>query len=115
LGILLVDCCKLREPYAIDMRAVIEKAGRVGVAIELNADPHRVDIDWRLCKLAMELGTNRFDRTGRAPRRKDSRTSHSALPTARKGWLSASNVLNARKAQSVLEFARARRVTAALA
>ena len=30
-----------REPYAIDLDAVIEKAGARGVAIELNADPHR--------------------------------------------------------------------------
>jgi DNA polymerase (family 10) len=36
-----------REPYAIDMHAVIDKAADVGAAIELNADPHRLDLDWR--------------------------------------------------------------------
>ena len=36
-----------REPYAIDLDAVIEKAAEVGVAVELNADPHRLDLDWR--------------------------------------------------------------------
>jgi DNA polymerase (family 10) len=44
-----------REPYAIDLGAIIEKAGRVGVAIELNADPHRLglafqDMDVRLAE-----------------------------------------------------------------
>jgi DNA polymerase (family 10) len=45
-----------REPYAIDMEAVIEKASEVGAAIELNADPHRLDLDWRLCRSAKERG-----------------------------------------------------------
>ena len=32
----------------IDVDAVLEKAAAVGVAVELNADPHRLDLDWRL-------------------------------------------------------------------
>ncbi|HYU51415.1 MAG TPA: DNA polymerase/3'-5' exonuclease PolX, partial [Gemmatimonadaceae bacterium] len=45
-----------REPYAIDVEAVLEKAVEVGVAVELNADPHRLDLDWRYCRQAKELG-----------------------------------------------------------
>ena len=45
-----------REAYAIDMHAVIERAGEVNAAIELNADPHRLDLDWRLCRVARERG-----------------------------------------------------------
>jgi DNA polymerase (family 10) len=37
-----------REPYAIDMIHVIDEAARSRVAIELNAHPYRLDIDWRL-------------------------------------------------------------------
>ena len=41
---------------AIDMDAVLEKAAEVGVAVELNADPHRLDLDWRHCRARSELG-----------------------------------------------------------
>ncbi|MGV3708906.1 MAG: PHP domain-containing protein [Gemmatimonas sp.] len=101
-----------REPYAIDTHAVIEKAGRVGVAVELNADPHRVDIDWRLCKLAMQLGaTVSIGPDAHSPQGLSNITL--GVATARKGWLQTANVLNSRPAQSVLEFARARRASVA--
>jgi DNA polymerase (family 10) len=45
-----------RGPYALDMDAVLEKPARLGVAIELNADPKRLDIDWRLIPRALEFG-----------------------------------------------------------
>jgi DNA polymerase (family 10) len=45
-----------REPYAIDMKRIIDEASRSGVAIEFNAHPYRLDIDWRLCKYAKEKG-----------------------------------------------------------
>src|SRR5204863_7182004 len=45
-----------REPYAIDIEAVLEKAVAVGVAVELNADPHRLDLDWRHLQTAKRLG-----------------------------------------------------------
>ena len=97
-----------REPYAIDMEAVIEKASDVGAAIELNADPHRLDLDWRLCRLAKERGV----RIEIGP------DAHSALGLdnveigvgiARKGWLERRDVLNAGTAEEVLEFAARRR------
>ena len=37
-----------REPYPLDLPRVIERAAERGVAIELNADPWRLDLDWRL-------------------------------------------------------------------
>ncbi len=97
-----------REPYAIDMHAVLEKAGAVGVAVELNADPHRLDLDWRLLRtakarrVAVEIGpdahsTHALDNTA------------IGVGIARKAWLEASDVLNARNVEDVLAFARARR------
>ena len=38
------------------MRKVIRAAGDHGVVIELNANPMRLDLDWRLCPLAVQLG-----------------------------------------------------------
>ena len=99
-----------REPYEIDLRAVIEKAGAVGVAVELNADPHRLDIDWRACRIAAECGTM----VSIGP---DAHSPHGfanlemGVAIARKGWLSAHNVLNTRSAADVLAFAAARRTS----
>jgi DNA polymerase (family X) len=37
-----------REPYAVDMEAVLEEALASSVAVEVNAHPIRLDLDWRL-------------------------------------------------------------------
>jgi len=97
-----------REPYAIDLPAVIAKAGAVGVAIELNADPHRLDIDWRACKLARDAGTLvSIGPDAHSPHGLDNLEMGVAI--ARKGWLDATDVLNTRSADDVLAIARARR------
>jgi DNA polymerase (family X) len=97
-----------REPFAIDMGEVIARAGEVGVAVELNADPHRLDIDWRLCRIARHHGTMvSIGPDAHSPQGLDHITL--GIGTARKGWLSALNVLNTRSADAVLAFARARR------
>jgi DNA polymerase (family 10) len=97
-----------REPFAIDMGEVIARAGELGVAVELNADPHRLDIDWRLCRLARRHGT--FVSIGpdaHSPQGLDHVTL--GVGIARKGWLSPAQVLNTRSAEAVMAFARARR------
>ncbi|MFO0072153.1 MAG: PHP domain-containing protein [Gemmatimonas sp.] len=100
-----------REPYAIDLAAIIEKAGRVGVAIELNADPHRLDIDWKACRMAAETGTMvSIGPDAHSPQGFDNLALGTAI--ARKGWLEPRHVLNTRSAEEVLAFARARRVAA---
>ena len=97
-----------REPYAIDLGEVIRKAGHVGVAIELNADPHRLDIDWRACKLAHDAGTLvSIGPDAHSPQGLDHLEMGVAI--ARKGWLTPVDVLNSRTADQVLAFARARR------
>jgi DNA polymerase (family X) len=101
-----------REPYAIDMQAVMEKAGALGVAIELNADPHRLDLDWRLCRDArrhgarIEIGPDAHSVDG---------LDHMELGIgmARKGWLGAEDVINTRSADEVVAFATRRRRAAA--
>ncbi|MBI1950086.1 MAG: hypothetical protein HYS34_01830, partial [Acidobacteria bacterium] len=45
-----------REPYAVDLRAVLEAAAREGVYVELNASPYRLDLDAAACRLARSLG-----------------------------------------------------------
>ncbi|MBA3557895.1 MAG: DNA polymerase/3'-5' exonuclease PolX [Gemmatimonadaceae bacterium] len=98
-----------REPYAIDMEAVLEKARDMNVAVELNADPHRLDIDWTFCQRAKALGVT----VEIGP---DAHSTVSldymdlGIGIARKGWLEASDVLNTLPATDVLKRAKNRRV-----
>jgi len=46
-----------REAYALDMERIIEEAAEHDVAIEINAHPARLDIDWRWGKKLRECGT----------------------------------------------------------
>ena len=100
-----------REPYALDIEAVLEKAAENGVAVELNADPHRLDLDWRHLRRAKERGV--MVEIG-----PDAHSTHGldnveiGVGIARKGWLEASDVLNALPADEVLARARRRREAA---
>ena len=64
-------------------------------AVEINASPYRLDLDWRLCKYAKELGVpvcinpDAHDTEGL-------RDFWFGVQVARKGWLSPADVLNTR-------------------
>lgn len=45
-----------RDPYVFDVERVLTCAAKQGVIIELNANPHRLDIDWRYGGLLERLG-----------------------------------------------------------
>lgn len=45
-----------REGYRIDMKRVIDAAKDHGKIIEINANPIRLDLDWRLCRYARAQG-----------------------------------------------------------
>ncbi len=97
-----------REGYHPDMEAVIDAAGQQGVAIEINADPHRFDLDWRLLRYATERGV-------RIPINSDAHSPAALLNMrygvgiARKGWLTRADVLNALPAEDLLAFFREQR------
>ena len=47
----------LRRPgYEVDMEAILRACAEHGVPIEINANPWRLDLDWRWCERALELG-----------------------------------------------------------
>lgn len=97
-----------RDPYPLDVHRVIARAAETGVAIEINGDPQRLDLDWRLCReardagVAIAVGTDAHSLAGLA-------NADLGVGVARKGWLEAKDVLNTRDAEGFLEHAKARR------
>ncbi|HEY3280298.1 MAG TPA: PHP domain-containing protein [Gemmatimonadales bacterium] len=103
-----------RDPYAIDLERVFERAADRGVAVELNADPHRLDLDWRMVRRARELGVT-ISLGADAHSIAGMSNVAVGLGIARKGWLEASDVLNSRDADGFLAHARGRGGRAAYA
>lgn len=97
-----------REGYPLNHRAVIDAAAELGVCIEINANPRRLDLDWRFCKYALEKGVMLAINPD-AHRVSGFGDMEYGLGAARKGWLAKENVLNTRSAAEVLAFARKRR------
>jgi DNA polymerase (family 10) len=97
-----------RQPYPMDLDAILEKAVALGVAVELNADPKRLDLDWRHLQRARQLGaTVAIGPDAHSPKGLD--VMDVGVGIARKGWLEADDILNAGTADDVLAFARARK------
>ena len=97
-----------REPYAVDMDQVLESAAENGKAIELNAHPYRLDIDWRLLHQAKKMGI-RIAVNPDAHSTSDLGYTFSGLGVARKGWLEKEDVLNCLSARELMEHFRKRR------
>ena len=97
-----------RDAYAIDMDAVLEKAGSTGVAVEINADPRRLDLDWRLIPKARSQGVT-FEIGPDAHSTQGLDNMRIGVGIARKGGIGCDEVLNAQSADDVLAFAQARR------
>jgi DNA polymerase (family X) len=97
-----------RDPYGLDIEAVIEKAASKGVALEINADPHRLDLDWRLARrardrgAAMSIGADAHSAAGIA-------NVEYGVGIARKGWLGAADILNALPVEEFLARVARRR------
>jgi DNA polymerase (family 10) len=97
-----------RDPYGLDLDAVIEKAASTGVVLEINADPHRLDLDWRAVRQArdrgvmLSIGADAHNVAGLDAVKY-------GVGIARKGWLSPGNVLNARPVEEFLAHAARRR------
>jgi DNA polymerase (family 10) len=97
-----------REAYAVDMHAVLAAAAEHGAAVELNADPHRLDMDWRLGAEARRLGlTVEIGPDAHSTQGLDN--VEFGVAAARKAGFGPGDVLNARPADALLAFARAKR------
>ena len=97
-----------RAGYQIDLDRVLAAAAKHEVAIEINADPHRLDLDWRMLARAramgvmISIGADAHSVAGLA-------NMSYGVGVARKGGLGPDDVLNCRSVEGFLAFAQARR------
>ncbi len=82
-----------REPYAVNIPAILDACAANGTIIELNASPWRLDMDWRWWRMAKEKGI-------KCSINPDAHSVHGlqdlwyGLRAARKGWLTRQDVVN---------------------
>jgi DNA polymerase (family 10) len=97
-----------RAPYAVDWPALFEKAASTGTAIEINAQPDRLDLRDDLVKAAIEKGVQIVVSTD----------SHSlnqfdfmalGVAVARRGWCTRKNILNTAGWETVGQLKKAKR------
>ena len=84
-----------REPCEIDLERVLEGARERGRIMELNAQPDRLDLDDRACRLAKEIGVKVAIATD-AHRAADLDLMRFGVDQARRGWLERTDVVNTR-------------------
>ncbi len=92
-----------REGYPLDHRAVIDAAAEANTAIELNANPRRLDMDWRHIGYAREKGVKIAINTDAHSVEGLEQMAH-GLGVGRKGGLTPADVLNAMPVDNFLAW-----------
>jgi DNA polymerase (family 10) len=104
----------LRRPgYEVDIERILGACAKHGVAVEINGNPWRLDLDWRWHRRALELGcmmsinpdahsTDELDLT------------HWGVEMARKGGVPAERILNAFTLPQISSYFSKRRVAIAM-
>lgn len=82
-----------REPFKINLGEIIKVCASENVFLEINANPHRLDMDWRLLKGAKDEGC-KFVICPDAHRVEGLNDLKYGVNTARKGWLEKGDIIN---------------------
>ncbi len=93
---------KKREPYQIDILKVIKAAKMYGVALEVNAYPERLDLKDAHIRLAIEHGVKLVVNSD-AHGKNHFRFMDLGVAQVRRGWGSATDVLNTKPAEQLLQ------------
>jgi DNA polymerase (family 10) len=101
-----------REGFTFDYDRVFERAGERGVIIEINGNPNRLDIDWRLIRRALDRGV-RFSINPDAHSIRELSHVISGTWVARKAGLSPKEIFNTLPVEEVEAHFAARRKRAA--
>lgn len=90
-----------REPYAVDVDRLIEAAAAAGTCLEINGNPNRRDLDEVYARAAVKAGV-RIVIDSDAHGVETLANMRYGVGTARRGWLTAADVANARPWDEVL-------------
>jgi DNA polymerase (family 10) len=82
-----------RDPYDVDIEAIVDAAARTGTVLEINASPERLDLKDAHVRLARERGV-RFEIGTDAHARGHLHHMALGVSVARRGWVEAKDVLN---------------------
>ena len=92
-----------RSEYALDVAEIIRTAAGEGVAIEMNANPHRLDLDWRFGEEARKAGL-KVSINPDAHRKEDLADTVFGVGIARKAWFQPKDVLNTKPLTEMEKF-----------
>ena len=84
-----------RDPYALDVEAVMRAALERGCFLEINAHPQRLDLNDIYARLAKDIGLKLSISTD-AHRLSELEYLHYGVDQARRGWLEPADVINTR-------------------
>jgi DNA polymerase (family 10) len=96
-----------REPFSVDLGKVFSRAAELGVAMEHNASPNRLDLCDRDLRLAREIGCRSVINTDAHDTRELEFVRYGILQL-RRAWLTADDVLNTREPDDFLGALRPR-------
>ena len=96
-----------REPFSMDLPAILRRAAELGVAVEHNAAPERLDLNDRELRLAKELGCKLVVNTD-AHSLRDMDKMRYGIRQLRRAWLTPGDVLNTLTADAFLAALRQR-------
>jgi DNA polymerase (family 10) len=93
----------LREPYEVDMEAVIKACLQRGCILELNAQPDRLDLNDIHCRMAKEAGVPIAISTD-AHSVRDLELMEYGIGQARRGWLEKNDVINTKSLKALKKY-----------
>jgi hypothetical protein len=98
-----------REGYGVDIDEVLRTWARHRVAVEVNANPHRLDLDWRWLRRAVDLGCM-VSINPDAHSTEELDLTRWGVAIARKGGIAKEHVLNCLDSPAFAAFLRRQRV-----
>ena len=92
-----------REGYPLNMESLLDLCAEKNIIVELNANPHRLDIDWRHLREAQKRGVKISINPDSHNKETLAHVSY-GINIARKGWLTSKDVFNTGSFDEILSF-----------
>ncbi len=96
-----------RDGYALDMETILEALMKNKKSVEINANPHRLDLDWRFVKRAIDMGVL-LSINPDAHNLNGIEDIFYGVNVARKGWAKKEDILNCFEVNELLDWKKRR-------